>query len=223
MKYNNIVIGGMGLAGSTLCFNICRFICEELEFSYSTYLGVDKREGKKNKNDKTIHIHKSHYYNNKFKGNDFFNIFVVRDLRDTVSSMKRKTPNKWNGNEIGCADYNMGYYKSWNGKKKDFIFKYENYKSKPFETIKEITKQLGIEFSDDQIKSVHNNAENLKNKDHIPEQQSGAVWNETFLTKKHSTNNGKIGDYRSNLTEEIVSKIEKKYRNFFETHNYEIK
>ena len=40
--------------------------------------------------------------------------------------------------------------------------------------------------------------------------------------KKHKTNNEKIGDYRSNISETNIIKIENKYKYFFEKYNYDI-
>jgi hypothetical protein len=222
MKYSTIVVGGMGLAGSTLCFNICRNMCEENETNYDVFLGSKIKTSVTDYKGKKMRLIKSHLYLPLYKTPQHFNIFVIRDLRDTVSSMKRKTPEKWEGNELNSAKYNMEYYESWRGKKRDFTFKYEDYKEDPLTTIKKLSEKIGFSFTDEQIENIYYKSENLKEDASLRDVQRGDVFNQTLLTRKHITNNGKIGDYESNLDEETIKKIEQKYKDFFVTHGYEI-
>lgn len=202
-------IGGMGLSGSTLCYNIFR-LTSKLK-SYPKPL--------------KIHIWD-------FVTNNSNTIFTIRDLRDTIASMIRKDPNVWgDGKYMEAASYQMdGYYKSWEGKRKDIIWKYEDYKSNPYEYFSEVAQKLSIPISDDEIKMVIDMAENIKNsplipvhQDHLGTPDERAAWGLTKLSKRHITNGGKIGDFDNFLTEEQIRNIESKYRYFFEEHGYELK
>lgn len=217
--YKNIVIGGMGLAGSTLCFNIIKNISDLTNNSHKVYLGTNLKYTEDN-GGYMINIYKSHYYHPKFTSREFFNILVIRDLRDCTSSMIRKAPEKWEENPIAAADYNMGYYNSWKNKRYNTYFKYEEYKENPFKYVKDLIKLMMINLSDEQINEVIFKSENIINNNEITNKQNGIGWNKHLLTKKHATNSGKIGDYRSNLTDNNIKKIENKYSWFFEKYKY---
>lgn len=199
-----VVIGGMGLSGSTLCYNIFRIISE--------------RRGYKTPQ-------KIHEWNHAaLKGKT---IFMVRDLRDTVASMLRKDPEHWKGNVDSATFYQMKfYYDSWKGKDIDFVWRYEDYKSNPYEYAKSACDALGISITLEEVTEIVNEAENIKNLN-IPSHQNSLnskeetnLWWLTKLSKRHITNDGKIGGYRDTLSEEDVRLIESKWKYFFEQQNY---
>jgi hypothetical protein len=199
-----VIIGGMGLSGSTLCYNIFRIIAE--------------RKGHKTPK-------KIHEWN--FQANNGKTIFMVRDLRDTVASMLRKDPEQWKGDVVQASLYQMKwYYDSWKGKGIDFVWKYEEYKSNPYEYTKTACDTLGIPITLAEVTDIVNEAETIKDRG-IPAHQSflknneeAKIWSITKLSKRHITNDGKIGGYKDYLTEEQIKFIESKYKYFFEQQNY---
>jgi hypothetical protein len=202
-----IIIGGMGLSGSTLCYNIFRIISERFNSD------VD-----------VIKIHEWNVDANLGK-----TIFMVRDLRDTVASMMRKDPDRWLGDVEDASKYQMmWYYDSWNGKKKDVVWRYEDYKSNTYEYVNQVLTKLNIELSYDNVVSVVDEAENIKNthipthQDHIKTNEEANIWHTTKLSKRHITNGGKIGGYKDYLTEKQIRFIETKYKYFFEQQSYPI-
>lgn len=197
----------MGLSGSTLCYNIFRIINNNSDYNYE--------------------LIKLHEYNE--SASDSKNIFVIRDLRDTIASMLRKDPTEWNG-DVKRASYNQMniFYNSWDGKNKDFIWKYEDYKSNPYEYVKKASSILGINITYDLVKKVVNSSEKIK-ETNIPfhqnvlnNEEESLLWKTTKMSKRHITNDGKIGGYKNYLTEEQIRFIETEYRYFFETHNYQL-
>lgn len=201
-----VIIGGMGLSGSTLCYNIFRIISE--------------RRGYKTPQ-------KIHEWNHAaLKGKT---IFMVRDLRDTVASMLRKDPEHWNGDVKKATMYQMmWYYDTWKGKDKNFIWKYEDYKANPYEYAKAACDAIGIPITIEEITEIVDEAENIKNLN-IPSHQNALttkeevnLWWSTKLSKRHITNDGKIGGYGDILSADDVKFIESKYRYFFEQQNYSL-
>jgi hypothetical protein len=201
-----IIIGGMGLSGSTLCYNIFRIISE--------------RRGYKTPQ-------KIHEWNHAaLKGKT---IFMVRDLRDTVASMLRKDPDHWKGDVEKATMYQMmWYYDSWKGKDKNFVWKYEDYKDNPYEYAKAACDTVGIPITIEEITEIVDEAENIKNLN-IPSHQNSLItkeevnlWWSTKLSKRHITNDGKIGGYRNILSDDDVKFIETKYRYFFDQQNYQL-
>ena len=203
----SIAIGGMGLSGSTLCYNIFRVIKDNSELDYEVL---------------KLHEHNGFTIGAK-------TIFMVRDLRDTVASMLRKDPDHWKGDVEKATYYQMKfYYDSWADKQKDFIWKYEDYKSQPYEYVKKATLALGINLSMDFIKQIVDGCEEIKDMN-IPTHQNelqtaeqAILWDTTKMSKRHITNGGKIGGYKDYLTEEQIRFIETEYRYFFEEQNYEL-
>ena len=201
-----IIIGGMGLSGSTLCYNIFRIIAE--------------RRGYKTPQ-------KIHEWNHAaLKGKT---IFMVRDLRDTVASMLRKDPEHWKGDVEKATMYQMmWYYDSWKGKDKNFIWKYEDYKANPYEYVKAACDAVNIPITIEEITEIVDEAENIKNLN-IPSHQNALttkeevnLWWSTKLSKRHITNDGKIGGYRNILSDDDIKFIETKYRYFFDQQNYKL-
>ena len=203
----SIAIGGMGLSGSTLCYNIFRVIRDNSELDYE--------------------LHKIHEYNGYAEVSK--TIFMVRDLRDTVASMLRKDPDHWKGDVEKATYYQMKfYYDSWSGKQKDFIWKYEDYKSNPYEYVQSATKELGMDLPMGFIKQIVDSSEGIKDMN-IPKHQDKPetseeviLWEATKMSKRHITNGGKIGGYKDYLTEEQIRFIESKYKYFFEEQNYKL-
>lgn len=204
---HTLAIGGMGLSGSTLCYNIFRVIRDNSDLNYE--------------------VLKLHEYNGFTNGAS--TIFMVRDLRDTIASMLRKDPDKWNGDVEKASEYQMRwYYDSWDGKQKDFVWKYEDYKANPYEYVKSATTILGMNLSIEFIKSIVDGCEGIKdmnipnNQNILENAEQAILWNETKMSKRHITNGGKIGGYKDYLTEQQIRFIEGKYRYFFEEQNYEL-
>lgn len=203
-----VIIGGMGLSGSTLCYNIFRIM-------------ADRKNHKQ-----PIKIHEWNPHANMGK-----TIFMVRDLRDTIASMMRKDPEINKGNVEKASHYQMyWYYHSWDGKQKDFIWKYEDYKLNPYEYLKLACDSIGIPLTLNESKEIVDEAENIKNKKNIPFHQDkletfeqSVFWEKTKLSKRHITNGGKVGGYVNYLSEDEVKFIEKKYKYFFEEHKYDLK
>ena len=203
----SVAIGGMGLSGSTLCYNIFRVIRDNSDYDYQ--------------------LVKLHEHNEFAAGSK--TIFMVRDLRDTVASMLRKDPDHWNGDVEKATYYQMKfYYDSWNGTQKDFIWKYEDYKSNPYQYVYSATQTLGMNIPLDFLKQIVDGCEGIKDMN-IPSHQNvlenaeqAILWEETKMSKRHITNGGKIGGYKDYLTQEQIRFIEREYRYFFEEQNYEL-
>jgi len=200
-----IIIGGMGLSGSTLCYNIFRIISER----FKSDLSVSK-----------IHEWNTDTYLGK-------TIFMVRDLRDTVASMMRKDPDRWLGDVEDASKYQMmWYYDTWSDKRKDVIWCYEDYKSDSYNYVKSVLDKLNIDLSYNDVVSVVDEAENIKNthipthQDHIQTNEEANIWHTTKLSKRHITNGGKIGGYRDYLSEQQIRFIEEKYKYFFKEEGY---
>lgn len=199
-----VIVGGMGLSGSTLCYNIFRIIADR----------------KNHKRPRKIHEWNMEAAMGK-------TIFMVRDLRDTVSSMLRKDPDRWNGDvREACVYQMMWYYDTWSDKRKDFIWKYEDYKSNPYEYVKSACDSIGIPITLSEITEIVDEAENIKNQK-IPHHQDdkmdyeqSKIWSTTKMSKRHITNDGKIGGYKDYLSESQIKFIEREYRYFFEEQNY---
>ena len=199
-----VIIGGMGLSGSTLCFNIFRILSQRRGYN----------------NPRKIHEWNGEATLGK-------TIFMVRDLRDTVASMLRKDPEHWKGNTRDAAFYQMKwYYDSWNNKKKDFVWKYEDYKSNPYEYFKLCCDNLNIPITLSEATEIVDEAENIKNTN-IPSHQNdlknneqSIIWSVTKLSKRHITNGGKIGGYREFLSYDDIKFMETKYKYFFEEQKY---
>ena len=203
----SIAIGGMGLSGSTLCYNIFRVIRDNSELDYE--------------------IHKIHEYNTYAEISK--TIFMVRDLRDTVASMLRKDPKRWNGDVEEASKYQMmWYYDTWKDAKKDIIWRYEDYKSNPYEYVNKVNLELGINLPMDFIKQVVDVCEGIKDmnipthQDKLETSEEAILWEATKMSKRHITNGGKIGGYKDYLTEEQIRFIESKYKYFFEEQNYKL-
>lgn len=203
----SIAIGGMGLSGSTLCYNIFRVIRDNSELDYE--------------------LHKIHEYNEYAEVSK--TIFMVRDLRDTVASMLRKDPERWNGDVEEASKYQMmWYYDTWKNAKKDIVWRYEDYKSNPYEYVNNVNLELGINLPMDFIKQVVDVCEGIKDmnipthQDKLETSEEAILWEATKMSKRHITNGGKIGGYKDYLTEEQIRFIESKYKYFFEEQNYKL-
>lgn len=202
-----VIIGGMGLSGSTLCYNIFRVLRDNSDLNYE--------------------ITKIHEYNHAATMGK--TIFMVRDLRDTVASMLRKDPERWNGDVDEASKYQMmWYYDTWKDVNKDVVWKYEEYKSNPHQYAYSAISKLGLDTPFDLVQRVVDTCENIKdmniphNQDFIQTEEEAILWETTKMSKKHITNGGKVGGYKDYLNEEQIRFIESKYKYFFEEQNYKL-
>ena len=202
-----VIIGGMGLSGSTLCYNIFRVLRDNSDLNYE--------------------VIKIHEYNHAATMGK--TIFMVRDLRDTVASMLRKDPERWNGDVDEASKYQMmWYYDTWKDVNKDIVWKYEEYKSNPHQYAYSAISKLGLDTPFDLVQRVVDTCENIKdmniphNQDFIQTEEEAILWETTKMSKKHITNGGKVGGYKDYLNEEQIRFIESKYKYFFEEQNYKL-
>src|SRR6056300_114333 len=202
-----VSIVGMGLSGSTLCYNIFRVLRDNSDLNYE--------------------VIKIHEYNHAATMGK--TIFMVRDLRDTVASMLRKDPERWNGDVDEESKYQMmWYYDTWKDVNKDVVWKYEEYKSNPHQYAYSAISKLGLDTPFDLVQRVVDTCENIKdmniphNQDFIQTEEEAILWETTKMSKKHITNGGKVGGYKDYLNEEQIRFIESKYKYFFEEQNYKL-
>lgn len=244
-----LAIGGMTQAGSTLCFNICRLLCEKAG-EFVGVIGQEKQEFVyifDNPNHSAARIickqHNLDYdspwrspFQSFKKGApakmvlapigdlrdtlvEFQAVNVIRDIRDCVASYIRKKEYKVTGEEFFQYLQNNYRYSKHWEAIADFVWIYEVYKSDPVRVIGELAILLELELTHEQVLQVHQEAESLHTK-LVPNDFTSSLYCATKMDLSQQTNGGKIGDYHNTLTEKQINLIEEVYEHWLYSHRY---
>lgn len=204
----NILIAGMGRSGSTVIFNIVK------ELLYSKYDDIyfshefDFNE----KLCKDINLLKTH---SKDYGNwpDII-ITTRRDLRDVLSSFKQFHKSYTSGKINEWVTLFMNWHQQWVDKT-DYEVIYEKYIRDKSTIIKDISNIIGItDYSEIDIIEKIDNLKNVKN-------IKGKFDKSTLIHPNHITNKGKIGSYKTTLTDNEIKVVNEIAGEWLKKYGYE--
>lgn len=191
------IIGVVGPAqsGSTLLYNIIKTM---FEISGESYVLGRQNYGSKKEN----LLCKTHKYDPILQKKATHLFLTLRDLRDIVSSARKKYKKYYNLLGISKrAELNIGFFNIWKPHA-SYIFKYETYMSDKNQVIQEIADILGYQITSENIRFIIKNVE-------IGYEKS-----------KFNIFGGRISHYYDNLTTEEVDHLNKKFHDFLEEHKY---
>jgi len=201
-----IIVAGMCQSGSTLLFNLIRFILESKNNKvYSChYSNFDYLQAC----DSDYTIIKTHKHHIKLHTMADFIFVTQRDLRDTICSAKRRWPKLFNTPQklVNRGHHNISVYNDWKDYA-NFDFIYEKYMKEPNKMIERIGRILNIKDVDSiAVKNKTDGLFEMK----IPERDDfdDSVYSKTLLSKHHNTSGGKSGLYKIDLTIEEIDAIE---------------
>lgn len=213
-----ILVVGMCQSGSTLLFNILRFMLEKKYQVYSChYSDYD--------HDKACYadyvIIKTHKHHIKLHSMADFIFTTKRDLRDTISSAKKRWPKTFNTTQklIDRGHYNIHLLDIWK-EYANYIFKYEAYFSNEDKIIREIGKHLNVKDID--TETIVKQTLELYYLSDLPKKDNfdNETYCKTLLSKHHNTSNGKIGSYRDVLKEDDIIEIENTHKEWLIHNGY---
>lgn len=214
MKAFLVGVVGMQQSGSTLLFNLVRFICDEMKIScHSAWL--DGKFDKKKLELYKVIVVKVHDPNLWLKENADLLLLPMRDLRDASISYSARVKNTWTVEEhLKNMMTNIRFYNAWSGLPMSQTFIYEKYMEDRASWIRKLAKLLKIQrdLSDDQIKNILKKSSLL-----LTNPQKG-----TLMTRAHNTSGGQSQKYLTHFSEEDRQKILRhvKVRNFLIKHGY---
>lgn len=180
-----ILIFGPGQSGSTRLYNLVLVAYEKLK--KNIYCGYSIELDDVRTLDYDVILNKAH---DKFTEADYdYKILPIRDLRDSaISRYKRRGTSFESSIEFNLKVINR--FKS----ESDFIFRYEDYS---FEYVRNFFRFMKINLSDDIIREVMSEVDNLFNYSDIPVEvnKNNDFYKKHILTKSHNTDNGRSGKY----------------------------
>ena len=203
------VVGPMQ-SGSTLLFNLLRII--------STFAGKNtysswyfKRQ--KNMEEKCDYaIYKIHEYSDNLVKHSDLIFLPIRDIRDCVSSAKKRWPKKYTtvDSVVARAKHNLELIKKWEPHA-GYCFVYEKYKKNPIIQITKLCKMLKFDFKPWKIKQIYKKSNMLYKDSRLPviDNFKSKFYQRTLLTKRHNTSNGAVGHYAKHLSKTEIDELNK--------------
>ena len=207
----NINVGGMPQSGSTMLFNMLRYILELKGVQYYGFYEDWFDVGSlKNHN-----IIKYHNYNKNLHAQSHYLITTKRNLLDTVAPSRRRgdkrSAKKLAEERIFLYASTMYY--------SDYEMEYETYISDPIGEIRKIADVINKSLNFQEAASVKQRLDDLKNKSLPPTDDPGSdIYKKLLLSQSHLSNGGKINAYSSTLSSDEISEIVDAFPAWFEAN-----
>jgi|6_EtaG_2_1085325.scaffolds.fasta_scaffold12653_5 hypothetical protein len=228
-----VIVSGMSQAGSSLCYNLLRLLIERAHHNLTIFHQERGEIAVRFINDnlrtytmckqhdlpRESPIHHSHPDCLQVKAPAWTVFNVKRDIRDTVASALRKNPAE--SDIIKLATQNMQHHYDWSHLA-NYEWVYENYKKEPLLTMKEMQQVLHLNLSDQTLKNVIHQAENLIGifKYNLTEVDKKRFYDITRLESTQITNKGAIGGYKDVMTPSQVALLEEECADWLREHGY---
>ncbi len=207
-----IIVAGMGQSGSTALFNLIRWVCEDNGLQTLSFISNEGKKIPEDINKYNIILEKDHLSEN-WKDVDI--IFTPRrDIRDCVAS-KRRRDNLASGLH-GCfvAGFHNIFLYERTIEKGGISIHYEDMKTNPLKTAKEIADRVGIcsPSLEKAIEKLHNLANGNCDK----------PYEVSAFHPKMLTNKGIIGGYKTTLSEKEVNLMNNCFGWWLKKEGYDI-
>ncbi len=215
-------IGSFGLrqSGSTMLFNLLRFLCEKKGKTIGIWHSPTGNAPTtntyyKNKTEYDYIIIKSHGCTSDGEKDHVFDKIItsIRDPRDSASSALKR----YNEQPLKNVEANWYNYNSIKNKT-DYFFFYEKYKKDKLSIVKELCKVIGLAISEDDMTASISQTERLFEDTSLPGHND--MSHVTLLSQSHNTSNGRVGHYRDKLNKHVIEEIEEKYGDWIRELGY---
>lgn len=210
----NVLIYTVPRSGSTLLFNICRLLFEQVygkEEIYSNWVQFFNPNKQKKHNICKIHDRDEKYikWANKI-------LTCVRDLRYIVASYSDFNPkfNINNPNDLKNVCNTFVRMIENNQKIADYVFKYEFFFDDKVNTIIEIANVLELPVKKINISEIVNQLDEIKNKKYDKLDKEVTQMHPNHISAKADA------DITQRMTKEQITFIESNFCNFFSKHGY---
>lgn len=215
MVLKRICIIGPSQCGSTRLFNLTRML---FELKHSKVFSGHRDDNKKTYYKYDIVVEKWHAipYDN-LSDYDYV-LLPIRHLFDSAISQNMRN-SKWSYKRL--CHKNINYFERYENYNNKFVFFYEEYS---LEYIKELCNYLNINASDDEIKTIMNDLNDmLFSKDIVKrDNHRDETYRKTLLSQAHNTSGGKSFKFLTEMTEEERNDLlsDKKIYDFLKKLNY---
>lgn len=223
-----VSLAGMRQSGSTLIYNVLVNLYDVVGFDFRC--GYIDRLDSFFQDDKPV-IVKSHEYDPRVHGDDWFVLTMRRDVRDTVASRIRRfekigTPVDRIGvrGALSIADEQIQIHAQL-AERSDLEIAYEKYKAQPIKEVRKIADVIICGVDNRRIKRSINKAEHLHRKSNTPRNSKHGIdqaFDRTLLSKSHVTNGGKIGGYLGTLRQDEIDAICDKHEGWLRRYGYRV-
>jgi hypothetical protein len=207
----NINVGGMPQSGSTMLFNMLRYILELKGVQYYGFYEDWFTVGSlKNHN-----IIKYHKYNKNLHSQSHYLITTKRNLLDTVASGRRRgdkrSAKELAEERIHCYASTMYY--------SDYEMEYETYISDPIGEIKKIANVINKSLNCQEAAFIKQKLDELKQKKlPLTDDPKSEAYKKSLLSQSHFSNDGKTNGYKGILASSEISEIVDAFPAWFEAN-----
>jgi hypothetical protein len=210
----NLLISTPPRSGSTLLFNMCRLLLEQIhgkENTYATWVQFFQEKKQKNYNIVKIHDDEDKYIKWSTK------IFTcVRDLRYIVASYSEfsKKFNINNPENLKNACNSFVQKMENNSKISNYVFKYESFFEDQVKSIINVANALELPIKKIDVSSILTSLEEIKNKKYEKYDRETTHMHPNHISSKFSA------DITQRITQEQICFIENNFSWFFKKHGY---
>lgn len=196
-----ISVVGPTQSGSTLLFNLLRFVYLELGQTvascwYEDYFTHNYRRHT------DVLIVKIHKWSPQLKMRSDHLFMPIRDVRDAaISGATRYEKGKDFQYLYAHMALNIALYHKWKPYAKLFV--YEQFVADRIAGLQSVIETLGVELTEEQMERVLKNSEEQFNAPNLPKKDD----KETLLSRNHNTSGGQSGKYRVYFTPEENEEI----------------
>ena len=155
-----ISVVGLQFTGSTLLFNMLRFICQKKKFKFKSFL-VREENDIKISDDYDYIIIKCHKFFEKLQEKSNIIFLPQRDIRDSIITLMKRRQLPFEKAIEHYKNTSLSYYYEWK-KYENFQFSYEIYMKNKSKYTKYILNTIKIKLNDQELKELLNNCEKLK-------------------------------------------------------------
>lgn len=188
-----ISVVGTTQSGSTLLFNLCRFMCEELKKTFDSCWIREFKKGNYKK-DVDYLIVKAHGYDDSLRKRSDYIFLPVRDVRDcAISAFNRGFIQRDIKNMIAHMEKNVMFYERWK-QYSTCIFRYESYMTNKDSTLRFLLDEIDVKLNNEQVTNILKKSDNmLKDKSIVKkDNHKDAKYKKTLMSQSHNTSGGQI-------------------------------
>lgn len=212
----NVLVSTVPRSGSTLLFNICRLLFEQIhgkDKTYATWCQFHKEE-----NEKEYNVIKIHDRNHKYTNWSNKIITSIRDIRYIIASYaefnKKFNINDPNKLHNVCSSF-INIIEN-NSSVADYIFKYEDFSKDPYKIVSDVSKCLDLPIEEIDVDLILKETEKIKKTKYKNLDKEKTQMHPNHISPKSSSH------ITERMTIEQLRFIETNFSWFFPKYGYEI-
>jgi hypothetical protein len=233
-----IFCGGMQRAASTLQYQVASEIVEHYGLGYRLTWYDSKEHDRiidEHNENSDYKVFKSHIYSNKikeqFNKRNAIGLYIYRDVRDVVSSLKEKNNTDYDDAHLKVLVNNViSQYHEWNNSPYVYMSRYENVINSLKSEIISIGKFIGVLLDNDFINECEKKFSLQKQKeliircslsDSLVTVNKTNIYEPVSLLHMNHISSGLVGRYKSNISIEQLDIITTIAKDWLQNNGYE--